>query len=135
MPKARTAPFRPRTAKGQISQSYNDGMVRIYNVTDVSAAGLKPSEGLELAVTLPYAEKKLGISRYYSAKQNQIEVERVLRVPAACAMNNQQVAICENGQKYRIDLVQLAEGIYPKSYDLTLAKITQNFAGTREVGI
>ena len=33
----------------------------------------------------------------------------------------------EDGEQYRIDLIQKAEGVYPPSEDLTLVRITQKF--------
>lgn len=122
------APFRPKRASDRISQVFADGLVRIYDVCDVAAPGLKPQEGLELALTLRYAERKLGINRYYAAKQNQVEVQRVLRVPRVEGICTQQVAITEDGKQYRIDMVQLAADIFPPSVDITLAAISQDYA-------
>lgn len=122
------APYRPKSANDRISQPFNDGVVRIYDVADVAAPGLKPQEGLKLTLTLRYAERKLGINRYYAAKQNQVEVERVLRVPRVPGLNAQQVAITEDGRQYRIDMVQLAADVLPPSVDITLAAIKQDYA-------
>lgn len=128
MAKKFEAPYRPKSTNDRVSQPFSDGLVRIYDVTDVAAPGLKPQEGLELALTLRYAERKLGINRYYAAKQNQVEVERVLRVPRVQGLNTQQVAITEDGRQYRIDMVQLAADVLPLSVDITLAAIKQDYA-------
>ena len=77
--------------------------------------------------TLRYAERRLGIQRYYDALQNQIQVERVLRVPRAGNVTSQDVAITEDGRQYRIDLVQSVDEVYPPSVDLTLSKVEQEF--------
>ena len=42
-------------------------------------------------------------------------------------ITNQDVAITEDGRQYRIDMVQTAQGIYPASIDITLAKIEQEY--------
>lgn len=122
------APFRPKSANNRVSQPFSDGVVRIYNVTDVAAPGLKPTPGLELLYTLRYDERKVGLTRYYSAKQNQVEIERVLRVPRVEGICTQQVAITEDGQQYSIDMVQLAADVMPLSVDITLAAIKQKYA-------
>lgn len=42
-------------------------------------------------------------------------------------MNNQNVAITEDGRQYRVDLVQSVMDVWPESVDITLAKIEQEF--------
>lgn len=118
------APYRPNN---QITQSYNSGLVRIYSVENVAAPGYKPEEKLIYKLTLRYDEQRLGIQRYYSGQQNQSQIERVIRVPRAGGVNNQNVAITEDGHKYRIDLVQAVMDIYPPSVDLTLARLDQDY--------
>ena len=118
-----TAPFRP---SGQITQDYNDGIVHVYSMEDRAAPGYAPKPTPTLKISLRYAERRLGIQRYYEAMQNQIQVERVIRVPrSAIQISNQDMAQTEDGRRYRIDMVQSADGIYPPSLDLTLAKIEQ----------
>lgn len=116
-------PFRPNA---DVTQSFSDGMVTVYSVADKAKAGYKPVEKLTFKVKLPYEEQRLGVQRYYSAKQNQIEIERVIRVPISnVKISNQDVAETEDGVKYRIDLVQAVKGVFPPSADLTLKLLTQ----------
>lgn len=117
------APNRP---DNKISQGFNDGLVTVYEQTDTAAPGYQPQPVLEKKVALRYEERKLGIQRYYAAAQNQQRVERVLRVPKTAIVNAQDVAITEDGRKYRIELVQLAPDVYPPCVDLTLSRIEQN---------
>lgn len=119
------APFRPRTDNG-VTQGYNDGLVMIYSVTDSAAPGYEPKPQTTLKCKLRYEEQRLGIQRYYSGRQNQVEIERVLRVPRYGGITNQDVAVTEDGTYYRIDLVQAVTDVYPPSMDLTLAKYIQN---------
>ena len=117
-------PYRPAN---EITQGFNDGLVTVYTVTNVSKPGYKPVEGLSAKISLRYAEQRLGIQRYYSGLQNQIQVERVLRVPRHGDVNSQDVAITEDGRQYRIDLIQQADGVYPPALDLTLVRIDQEY--------
>ena len=118
------APYRP---SNQVTQSYNDGVVTVYAVTDSAAPGYQPRPTLvqPAKAVLRYEEQRVGLQRYYDARQNQVQVERVLRTPRAGHITNQDVAVTENGRRYRIDMVQTVEGVYPPSQDLTLARYEQ----------
>lgn len=127
----RKAPYRPRSDSKRPAEVYNDGVAEIYSVTDGAQAGLLPRPVRSLKERLPYQERRLGIQRNYAAAQNQIKVERVIRVPRPLApITSQDVAVTEDGQRYRIDLVQEVLDVWPRSLDLTLAKYAQR-AGER----
>lgn len=116
------APNRPAS---EITQSYNDGIVKIYSMQDTAQPGRMPQKELTLKATLRYSEQRLGINRYYSAKQNQIEVERVLRVQRIKGITNQDIAATDDGKYYSIEMVQSTEGVYPPSMDITLSVVSQ----------
>ena len=118
------APYRPRR---EISQTYNDGVVAVYSVTDAADPGEMSRKALSLKIKLNYEERRLGITRYYQAQQNNVSVEKIVRVPRHAEITNQDVAITEDGKQYRIDMVQAAEDVFPPSYDLTLAKVTHDY--------
>ena len=118
------APYRP---KGEITQGYNDGVVTVYAVTDAGPPGGLPVEKPAKKAVLRYEERRLGLQRYYQGKQNQVEVERVLRTPRRKGVSSQDLAVTEDGQQYRIDLVQSAADVYPPSMDLTLVRIAQKY--------
>lgn len=123
-------PYRPGN---QISQSFNDGLIAVYSVLDVSEPGYKPVEKLFLKARLRYSEERLGIQRYYSGQQNQVQIERVVRVPKSGTISSQDVAITEDKHQYRIDMVQKVDGVWPPSLDLTLARIDQDYEVDDEV--
>ena len=116
------APYRP---SNEVTQGYNSGVVTVYAVTDSARPGYQPVEQLTEKIKLRYEEQRLGIQRYYNAMQNQIQVERVIRVPRAEQITSQDVAETEDGRRYRIDLVQTVDGVWPTSQDLTLVKYQQ----------
>lgn len=119
------APMRPRTDNG-VSQTYNDGLVAVYTVTDAARPGYQPVERLTKKAVLRYEERQLGLQRAYLAKQNQADVERVLRTPRLRGVSTQDVAVTEDGRQYRIDLVQSVADVWPPSMDLTLARLEQD---------
>ena len=115
-------PYRP---SNEVTQGYNSGVGTVYAVTDSARPGYQPVEQLTEKIKLRYEEQRLGIQRYYDAMQNQIQVERVIRVPRAEQITSQDVAETEDGRRYRIDLVQTVDGVWPPSQDLTLVKYQQ----------
>nr|DAH20915.1 MAG TPA: hypothetical protein [Caudoviricetes sp.] len=116
----RKTPYRER---GEISQAYNDGAVTICEITDAAAPGAMPEPKATPKATLRYAEQRLGINRLYLARQNQVEIERVIRVQRAIPVSTQDLAIDERGQQYRIDTVQATSDVYPPSLDLSLVRV------------
>lgn len=122
----RKTPFRPDDRR--ITQSYRDGVVRIYAVTDGAAPGYQPRPVLApLLETLFYQERRVGLQRYYAGRQAQVEVERVIRTQLRTAVNPQCVAVTEDGVQYGIELVQQVQDVYPPSMDLTLVRIEQKY--------
>ena len=118
------APYRPGS---KVTQAYNDGVVTVYAVTDAARPGYQPKPTLTPKAVLRYEEQRLGIQRFYSGKQNQVELERVIRTPRLNCVSSQDVAVTEDGRQYRIDMVQSVPDVWPASMDLTLAKVTQQY--------
>lgn len=121
----RQIPFRPDDRR--ITQSFRDGVVRIYTVTDAAQPGYQPRPAPTLLETLFYQERRVGLQRYYSGKQAQVQVERVIRTQTRPSVNPQCIAVTEDGEQYGIDLVQQVTDAYPASMDLTLTRIEQKY--------
>lgn len=121
------SPFRPTA---DVTQNFNDGTVKIYSVLNSASPGRLPVLALTEKATLRYDERRLGIQRYYAAKQNQKLIERVIRVPVSPSNPaTDDVAQTEDGKKYRIDLVQKAD-VFPPALDLTLVLYEQGKEAT-----
>lgn len=112
----RKMPFRPGN---EISQTYNDGIARIYAVSDGAMIGYQPELKAKLTYQLPFAERVLGINRLFLGRQNRVEISRVLRIPRVQVSALDLVKL-HDGSWYSIDSVQSVEGIYPPSLDLSL---------------
>ena len=121
------APNRP---DHQITQGFESGVVSIYSVTDSAQPGYQPKPSLTLKLTLRYEEQRRGITRLYLSRQNQAEVEKVIRVPRQDSISNQDVAILQNGEQYSIDYTQTVDDVYPPSLDLSLVRIEQDYEVT-----
>ena len=118
------APHRP---DNEITQELNSGVVKIYSVDDSAQPGYQPKPTLTLKLTLRYEEQRLGINRLYLSRQNQAEIEKVIRVPRQDSISNQDVAILESGGQYSIDYTQTVQDVYPPCLDLSLVKVEQNY--------
>lgn len=117
-------PYRtPNRERNVITQTYNDGIVRIYNAEDAADPGHMPEEKLTLKAQLLYAEQRVGISRFYTAQQYHDDVERLVRVQRAGVIANRDIAVTEDGQRYNIAMVQTVENSFPPSLDITLTRI------------
>lgn len=115
----------PKRGISKVSESFGDGVVKIYTVEDKAQTGYQPRPIPTLKATLRYTEQRLGIQRYYEAMQNQIRIERVIRVPRGVEINSQDIAVTEDEHEYRIDMVQSVTDVWPSSLDLTLAAVRQ----------
>lgn len=113
-----------RTQSNAITQSFNDGMIDIFAVVDEADPGYQPKPTRRHKYTLPFAERTVGVTRFYAAAQAQMTVSAVVRVPAAPGIDTQDVAII-GGKLYRIDLVQRVQDVFPACCDLTLYAVRQ----------
>ena len=108
-------------------QTFNDGIVKVYVLTNTAAAGEMPKEGLTLKQTLRYKERTVGLNRYWTAQQANVTVKYVLRCPLIRGVSAQDIAIPNDGKQYRIVQVQYPEDVDPPVMDLTLEEITAKY--------
>ena len=117
---------KPNRPAHDITQPFNSGIVKIYKTENSAKPGHKVAEQLKNnPVTLRYDEQRTGVTRYYAAKQANIQIERVLRCPAVPGIDTQDVAITEDGMQYRIEQIQTVDNIWPACIDISLSKIVQ----------
>lgn len=102
------------------AERFNDGVVKVYAVTNSALPGEKPVEALTLKQTLRYKERTVGLTRYYAALQANVRVQAVLRCLRVPGVSTQDVAIPNDGKQYKISQVQYPEDVTPPVMDLTL---------------
>lgn len=111
----------------QKTQKFNDGVVNIYKVDNTSQAGNKPKEGLTLKVgPLRYEERTVGMSRYWTAMQDEVQIDYMIRVPKIKTISSQDIAIIDDKQ-YKITQVQYINDVNPPSIDLSLERLEANY--------
>lgn len=125
---------KPNRPAHDITQPFNSGIVKIHKTINQSKPGYKAVEALkDNPVTLRYDEQRTGITRYYAAKQANIQIVRVLRVPStsnSTVFDVQDVAVTEDNMQYRIEQIQTVPGVYPPCVDISLSKIVQKLEVT-----
>jgi len=109
------------------TQSFNDGVVSIYTISNTGVDGGMPTEALTWKRTLRYHERTVGLTRFYTAKQANVNVRYLLRCPLLRDVSTQDVAIPNDGKQYRIVQVQFQEDIDPSVMDLTLEELLQDY--------
>lgn len=106
------------------TQTYNDGIVKIYSVVNIAASGDLPKEKLTVKVgSLRYEERIVGMGRFWTAMQVQAQIDRIIRVPRIESVSPQDVAIPIDEKQYRIKQVQYVPDVEPLSMDLSLERL------------
>lgn len=112
------SPYRPTN---DVSQPYNDGIARFYDLTNKAEAGDKPVYQTKCKGHLPFENQRLGINRLYLSRQYQAEIVKVIRV-ARRNISPQDLVILNDGKQYLIDSVQDVTDILPPSVDVALRR-------------
>ena len=87
--------------------TFDDGIVKIYQITQTAATGKMPIEGITYQESFYFGYDTVGIQRYYTALQANQQIEAVINIPGWSELNPaQHVAVLENGKQYRIRMVQ-----------------------------
>lgn len=106
-------------------QTFNDGIVSIYTLGNVANEGDMPQEGLTFKTSLRYAERTVGMGRFWTAQQAQAKIDLLLRTSQIREVSTQDIAIT-NSKQYRIMQIQYPEAT--KVMDMSLERLEQDYA-------
>lgn len=95
--------------------NFNDGVCNIY-ATDENNERIADKYS-----NLGFSDRVLGFKRYFEAAANQIEINRVIRIPQLPGIDNYDYVEI-NAEIYGIKLVQSIYDTNPPCIDLTLDK-------------
>ena len=109
-------------------QNYNDGIAKIYSVTDLTTTVSKPVQKLTLKRELRFESRYVGYGRYYTAKQANVEISKIIRIQRQLDITTQDVVVLADGYQYRIEQKQSVLDVEPPSEDLTLTLIASPYA-------
>lgn len=105
------------------SPLFADGLAKFWRTQNTAEKGNRPTSApLELIVSLPFAEKKIGDVRYYAAMQADVKLTREIRVPFVPCIQPQGdiVTISDSSIQYQVSKVSRNSFTTPPSMDVTL---------------
>jgi len=106
-------------------QTFNDGILNIYSVGNIAEPGNMPKDGLTLKIgPLRFEERTVGMSRFWTAKQEQVKIDRLVRVPKHINVSTQDIAVI-NSEQYEIKQVQYPKDVEIPVMDLSLERLVQ----------
>lgn len=87
--------------------TFDDGVVKIYKITNIAAAGQKPKEVLGEYQEHSFGYGTVGVQRYYTALQAHQLIEDVISIPDWYYIDpEKEIAVKEDESQYRIRQVQ-----------------------------
>lgn len=104
-------------------QTYNDGVVKIYEVNQTTISGKTPKKNLEIRENLRYGKKTVGVTRFYAAKQTNSKADKLIACPIRENVTATDVAILQDGKQYQVIQIQYPEDIEPPTMLLTLERL------------
>ena len=112
----------------QKTQTFNDGVANIYSVENIASPGGMPKEALTIkAENIRYKERTVGMSRFWTAKQTNAKISRLLRMLRLSSVSSHDVVIPICGKQYKILQVQYPEDVYPPVMDLSLERLDASY--------
>lgn len=99
----------------------SSGLLHIYDLRNIAMQGRKPVEKLVEVGTAYYSERVIGYSRYYAALGAIQRIDALVRCHNTEMPRNGKYVILEDGEQYRIDMIQkiFEQG----AVDLTLIRL------------
>lgn len=86
--------------------TFDDGIVRIYQLNNIAPNGEKPKYKLTLRSAFYFGFDVLGINRYYTALQAKVQLSHIINVPGWDVVSPTDIAVLEDGTQYRIPMIQ-----------------------------
>jgi len=108
---------------GYKTKGFNDGTVEIYKVDSTAVPGKTPKKRIQFKETLRYRKKTVGVTRFYSAKQNNSKADRLIECLLREAVTATDVAIFSDGKQYQIIQLQYPEEARPPTMLMTLERL------------
>ena len=109
--------------------TYDDGMLKIYTVSNEAEPGCMPVEKLVLKQEYYYHTEQIGVTRYFSALEADQQVQAVVDVPGWEDIKTTDYALLDSDtEPLKVSFVQTAydeENL--KMTRLTLTKVEMNY--------
>lgn len=102
------------------TNTFNDGIVKIYKKVNVADKGNTPKYELIERGNLRFMYRTIGLQRDFYAKQDNVQLSYLIRCLSANITTN-DIAVIDD-ETYMISRIQHPEGHTPKVMDLELSK-------------
>ena len=113
--------------------TFDDGIMRVCSVTNVSGNGEKPVMKLTETERFYFGFDVVGINRYYTALAAKVQLSHVVNIPGWSPLDPLSVIVLEDGTQYRLSMVQpLLDDDGLRVTKLSLERITENYEFTDE---
>lgn len=89
--------------------TFDDGIIQVYGVKNISSPGNKPKDGLYYKSSHYISYDKVGITRFYAAKAVSNQIDDVVNIQQDRSIISGDVAIMEDGTQFMI--VQAQQGV------------------------
>lgn len=86
--------------------TFDDGILKIYSVIDVSEKGMKPLWKLKLKSKEYFGFETVGITRNYAAMQAGSKIASVVKIWQDRRIETEDICILEDGLQYKCSFVQ-----------------------------
>lgn len=106
--------------------TFNDGIANIYNIINNAEKGDRPTEKLNLLLSLRFSYNTIGIKRNYEAMQQQVKLSELICTPMHREISPQDVVVI--GQKqYSVVQIQHKPDTLPPSSLLSLSRLEEDY--------
>lgn len=109
--------------------SFNDGIAHIYTVENAALPGDKPADKLTDRRTARFSNRTVGAVRFFTAKQADTKIDRMIMIPKKIKVSPQDVVILvsEDENQYSIEQVQNKTDTRPHTKLLSLRRLESNY--------
>ena len=102
------------------------GILKLYSLSNVAAAGFMPTEKLVEQCSAYYSERTVGVTRLYAALGANRRIDMLVRVWNVDELPDDALyCIPEDGKQYRVDAVQRLPEL--GALELTLVRLEANY--------
>lgn len=102
-------------------QTFNDGIVEVYHLKDVSQPGFKPHLVPNLYKKFHFRYRTIGVKRAYEAAQSHVRLDELISMPCDRSISTQH--ICRiNGIAYEVKQIQHKTDTRPATTWLSLTR-------------
>lgn len=109
--------------------SFNDGIADIYTVENAALPGDKPADKLSDRRTVRFANRTVGAVRFFTAKQADAKIDRMIMIPKGIKVSPQDVVILvsEDENQYGIEQVQNKTDTRPHTTLISLRRLESKY--------